>query len=330
MNKVIISDTPHIRSPRTTKGIMIDVCIALLPAVIMGCVFFGWKALMILGLSCVSCLVTEFVYALCLKKSVKTIIKEFDFTSLVTGLLLGMVFSSNVDWYVPILSGIFAIAVVKMLFGGTGKNIVNPAITGRIFAFIAFPATMISGWAQTTIPAINETVNTGATALTGLLANGSAGISNLDLFLGTGVQGCIGETCKIALIIGGVYLVCRKVIDWKWPLLYIITEGLMACILGKSMSMFLPSILSGGLILGAIFMATDYVTSPSNSLACYFYFIILGIITAILRNATGIEVVSFAILLMNLLVPLFNKHIKPRPFGSPKLFSKKAKKEDVK
>ncbi|NCA92731.1 RnfABCDGE type electron transport complex subunit D [bacterium] len=325
MQQVLVSDSPHVRSKRTTKHIMLDVIIALLPAAIIGCVYFGLKALMVLAISTATAVATEIIYSLLQKKDIKIIFKEFDFTSIVTGLLLGLTLSSTVPWYVPFLASIFAIAVVKMLFGGTGKNIVNPAIAGRVFAFIAFQGVMISGYVNANIAPINGTIQSGATALTALLNGGTEAVSlsSLDLFLGTGVAGCIGETSKLALLIGGIYLCIRRVISWQYPTIYIIVTGLMAVILSKfDFALFLPSILSGGLFLGAIFMATDYVTSPNNKKACYIYFVLLGIITAVLRKATHIEVVSFAILLMNLIVPLFNSHIRPRPFGAPSAFSK--------
>lgn len=328
MNKVYVSDSPHVRGARTTKGIMLDVCIALLPACIMGCVYFGFKALLVLALSCVGAVGSEIVYNLIARKNIKEILRNFDFTSLVSGMLLGMCLSSNVPWYVPIISSIFMIIVVKMLFGGTGKNIVNPAITGRVFAFIAFQSVMISGWAVPNVGAIlsgSVEVTSGATPLTVMLSDGvdKMGISSLDLLLGTGVTGCIGETCKLALIVGGIYLICRKVIGWQWPVIYIGVTGLMSVALnGFDFGYFLPSILSGGLFLGAIFMATDYVTSPFTDKGRYVYYIALGIVTALLRKYTRIECVSFAILLMNLFVPLINTHIRPRIFGAPTLLDK--------
>lgn len=336
MDQVIVSDSPHVRGKRTTRGIMLDVVIALLPAAIMGCVYFGWKALLTLALSVVSAVATEVAYCLCQKKSFKTIFREMDLTSVVSGLLLGMTLSSTVPWYVPILGSVFAIAVVKMLFGGTGKNIVNPAIAGRVFVFISFQSVMISGWAVPTIGALSGAeIVSGATPLTAFLAAGGSydamGVSYLDLFLGTGVTGCIGETCKLALLIGGVYLVVRKVVDWKWPVLYLVTTGLTSMILFKSAQAFLPTVLSGGLMLGAIFMATDYVTSPSTTAGNVIYFIALGIVTALLRRFTQIEIVSFAILLMNLFVPLINTYVRPRVFGAPsKLQSLKQKIADKK
>ena len=333
---VVMSDTPHIRSYRTTKNIMLDVVIALLPACLMGCIFFGWEALMVIAISCVSAIATEVVWKLCEKKSIITICKEFDFTSLITGLLIAMCMPSTVAWYVPMLSAIFAIAVVKMLFGGTGKNIVNPAIVGRIFAFMSF-TTMMSTF-DTTLT--NGTIVSGATELSTMLATSSTA-SDLELwqmFIGINLAGCLGETCKLALLIGGIYLVVRKVIDIRWPLIYIVSCGLMSALLYGDIAFFMPSILTGGLFLGAIFMATDYVTSPNNKYASYAYYLCLGLLTAGLRKATHMEVVSFAILIMNLLVPIFNKVLHPRPFGSEplykvcanffkKLFSKKNKEE---
>ena len=318
MEKVIVSDSPHIRGKRTTRGIMLDVTVALLPAAVMGCVFFGVSALITILISVAASVATEFVYCLCLKKKPLDIVRSFDFTSVVTGLLLAMCLPSHVKWYVPLISAIFSIAVVKMLFGGTGKNIVNPAITGRVFAFIAFQSMMVSGWVAPTISALDGSVTTGATQLTSILGGNGYSVSLLDMFLGTGMAGCIGETCKLALLIGGIYLVARKVIKWQFPVIYIVVEGFVAVCLAKfDFAQFLPSILSGGLFLGAIFMATDYVTSPNSTAGNYVYFLALGILTAVLRAATKIEVVSFAILLMNLLVPLINAYIRPRPFGAP-------------
>lgn len=317
MEKVIVSDSPHIRGKRTTRGIMLDVIIALLPATVMGCVYFGLDAFFTILISVAASVLTEFVYCLCLKKKPLDIIKSFDLTSVVTGLLLAMCLPSSVPWYVPLLSAVFSIAVVKMLFGGTGKNIVNPAITGRVFAFIAFQSVMVSGWVAPSIAALDGSVTTGATQLTSMLGGNGYSVSLLDMFLGTGMAGCIGETCKLALLIGGIYLVARKVIKWQYPVIYIVVEGFVAVCLAKfDFAQFMPSILSGGLFLGAIFMATDYVTSPNSAAGNYVYFVALGVLTAVLRAATKIEVVSFAILLMNLLVPLINAYIRPRPFGA--------------
>ena len=333
MDTVIINSTPHIRSPRTTKHIMLDVVIALLPACLMGCIYFGWNALLVLFLSTFSAVATEVVWKLCQKKNIKQILNEFDYTSCITGLLIGMCMSSTVKWYVPMLASIFAICIVKMLFGGTGKNIVNPAIVGRIFAFMSF-TTIMNDFSLTLT---NGTVLSGATTLVSLLNGEASSLQLWEMFLGVNMAGCIGETCKLALVVGGIYLVVRKVIDIRWPLIYIVVTGLISAALYKDMGMFMPSILTGGLFLGAIFMATDYVTSPNNKYACYAYYTVLGILTAILRKATGMEVVSLCILIMNLFVPIFNMIFKPRPFGSKPIkdvlkdfFAKFAKKKEVK
>ncbi|MCH5156409.1 MAG: RnfABCDGE type electron transport complex subunit D [Clostridiales bacterium] len=374
MAKYVYSSSPHVKSPATTRRIMIDVCIALLPACIAGCVLMGvanpaysklgWLSFMQLLICCVSSVAAEFVYLLCCKKSFMTILKEFDFTSLVTGLLIGMNLYPTTKWYVGILASVFAIVVVKMLFGGTGKNIVNPAIAGRIFAFIAFGAAFGGSMAfvnpangnavQIVSPVSGGKVTAGATPLQTLFnADYTSTLTNLDLFLGTGVAGCIGEVCKLALIAGGIYLVVRGVLNFRWPLVYIAATGIVAVLIvwiescfntsGQfvpalmgtkfvpALKAFLPSILSGGLILGAIFMATDYVTTPNTKLGNYIYFALLGILTAVLRKAVKGEAVSFAILLMNLLVPLFDMYIRRKPFGYVKpVKEKKVKKSEQK
>ncbi len=323
------SSSPHVKAPRTTREIMIQVCIALMPASIMGVIYFGLKALLLLSLSLFSAVLSEYIYLLIAGKKVKEIINQFDFTSCVTGLLIGLSIGSQTPWYVPILASVFAIIVVKMIFGGTGKNLVNPAVTGRIFAFMSFTSVMASGWIAPAIGSIIDATSlnptTGATVLTDIYSNGLLpSLSNLDLLLGTGVSGCIGETCKLALILGGIYLSILGIINIGYPIIYIAITGLFAAVLNDfNFSYLLPSILSGGLILGAIFMATDYTTTPNTTLGNVIYFAVLGLVTAGLRQATGIEVVSFAILLMNLFVPLIDKFVINKPFGYKK--QKKAK-----
>ncbi len=325
MEKLIISNTPHVRAASSTKRIMIDVLIALAPTSVMGIVYFGWRAAVIIVLSTLSAFLSEVVFRLIRKDGFKTILKEFDFTSLVTGLLLALNLGSQVKWYVPILGSVFAIIVVKMLFGGTGKNFVNPAIAGRVFLLISFAASMASGWLAPSISAIKPiSVDAGATVLGGVL-KGNFGASNLDLFLGTGISGSLGETCKAALILGGIYLCIRRVIDFKYPLIYIVVTGLTACLFAKDINAFLPSILSGGLILGAIFMATDYVTTPNTTLGNIIYFVALGLLTAVLRHLKGNEVISYCILLMNFFVPLIDRYIIPKPFGYKKQKESEAK-----
>lgn len=316
---LVYSPSPHIKNPRTTKQIMIDVCIALLPAAIMGIVYFGLKALLLIVLSVASAVLSEGVYLLCCGKTVKQIIKQFDFTSCVTGLLLGLTVGTNYPWYSVVLGAVFSVVVVKMLFGGTGKNLVNPAIAGRIFIFMSFQS-VVGKWLLPNISSLsNGSVETGATIIESLMNGNDVNLSNLDLLFGTGLPGCIGETCKIALIVGGIYLVIRKVINPLYPVIYVGVTGLFAVALkGFDFFFFLPSILSGGLIIGAIFMATDYTTTPNTKLGNIIYFIALGLVTAGLREATKMEVTSFAILLLNLIVPLIDKFIINKPFGYQK------------
>lgn len=312
-NKLLrYSPSPHVKRPVTTKWIMINVCIALLPACVSGIVFFGAKAALMLIVSCLSAVLSEFIYLLIINKKPREIIKQFDFTSLVTGLLLAMSLGINYPIYTVVLGSTFAIIVVKMIFGGTGKNVVNPAVTARIFVFISFQS--IAG--AYLIPKVFAPV-TSATVLVDILENGNiASTSILNLFLGTGVSGCIGETCKLALLLGAIYLAVLKIINIGLPLLTIVSCGLFSVALnGFNFQYFLPTILSGGLVLGAFFMATDYTTTPNTKLGNVVYFIALGLLIAGLRQATEMEVVSFAILLMNLLVPLFDKAFKPKPFG---------------
>ena len=241
-------------------------------------------------------------------------------SSTVTGLLIGLSIGTNYPWYTPIFGSLFAVIAVKMLFGGTGKNVVNPAVTGRIFIFISFQWA-VGAWLFPAIGAhlVFDDPTASATAVNAVikLSNGNiVEFSVLDMLLGTGLQGCIGETCKLALIAGGIYLAVRGVINIFYPAICIVCAGLTAVIIGGfNFALFLPAILSGGLVLGAIFMATDYTTTPNTLIGNIVYFIALGALISILRYATNMETVSFAILLMNLTVPLIDKFIIQKPFG---------------
>ncbi len=349
MNQTIISASPHIRSRVTTRRLMIDVIIALVPCCASAIVFFGWYSLAIMAIAVVTAVATEAVYSLVYRKAWKDfkgtmlqIVRDFDFTSVISGLILALVLPTayNVKgemillpWYIPFLGSIFAIALCKMLFGGTGRNLVNPADTARVFLFISFTA-MLTGCVGTCVinpifaPSADiSEVLSGATPLTAMLAGNKETLSALDLFLGTGVDGSMGETCKIAILVGFAYLAIRRVIKWYYPLIYILTAGVFAVMLeGFDFAYFLPSVLSGGLMFGAVFMATDYSTSPKSTLANVIYFVCLGLLNAGLRKATGIEVTSFCILLMNCLTPMIDRYIPRRPFGYVR--EKKAKKED--
>lgn len=332
IENLTVSPSPHVKKVHTTKWVMINVCVALLPACIMGVVYFGLLALAIIALSVASAVLSEIVFELICKKKLKDILRAFDFSSCVTGLLVAMTIGTNYPLYAPVLGSAFAIIVVKMLFGGTGKNIVNPAIAGRIFMFISFQA-VVGVWPAPAIGSLFGLPPTsGATELAGMLQNGTLpSLSNWDLLLGTGLAGSIGETCKLALLVGAIYLAVLRIIDLRFPTIFVVVTGFMTVALnGWRFELFLPSILSGGLIIGAFFMATDYVTTPNTKLANYIYFFLLGIITAILRDATKMEVISFAILLMNLTVPLFDKFIIQKPFGKQKAPKKEAVKNESK
>ena len=352
-NSVVISTPPHVKSKRTTRGIMIDVAIALLPSVVAGCVFFGWQALLIILMSVFACVATEFVYFFIINKGFSNKcadagkvcvrwLKQFDFTSVVTGLILALILPVTDKWYEVLyevlIGGVFSIALVKMLFGGTGKNLVNPAAAGRVFMFLSFAITTYSA---PLFGALNfeAGVFTGPTNLSWLLPSEGNPITKLpviDLFLGTGVAGCIGEPCKVAILVGFVYLAIRNVIKWWQPLLFIAVFGFTAVFLSGfdyanqgayiyDMELFLPHIFSGGVLFGAVFMFTDYVTSPKGVFGQIVYYVIAALLVAVLRYLTKIEVTSFVIILMNLFVPLIDKYVRRKPFGYKKETGKEGK-----
>lgn len=349
-NSVVISTPPHVKSKRTTRGIMADVCIALVPCAIAGIVYFGWQAAVLELVAVLSCVASEFVYFFIANKGfskkcagAKSVcvrwVKQFDLTSVVTGLILAMIVPSTTKWYMILIGSIFAIAVVKMLFGGTGKNLVNPAAAGRVFMALSF--TVVTTYVAPRFSALEFTsgVFTDATNLKWLFpetGNPATKIDVLDLFLGTGVAGCIGETCKLAILVGYVYLVIRNVIKWWQPLLFIAVFGFAAVFFSGfafiatggyifDMELFLPHLFSGGVLFGAVFMFPDYCTSPKGVYGQIVYYVVAALLVAALRYFKSMEVTSFVILLMNLVVPLIDKYVIARPFGYVK--QKKTKKE---
>lgn len=344
-NTIVISTPPHVKSPRTTKKIMLDVVIALVPCAVAGIVFFGVNAFVLILTSVLGAVATEFVYYFIANggfsekcknagKVCKRWWKQFDYTSVVTGMILALILSSATQWYEALIGSIFAIAVVKMLFGGTGKNLVNPAAAGRVFMFISFSTAMTTYLAANFEPiSLDSQLFTSATHLSGFLLGGNpAGeIALIDLFVGTGVAGCIGETCKIAILIGFVYLVVRRVIKWWQPVLYVVLSSFLSVCLAATSGSFdialFPSyMLSGGLLFGAVFMAPDYVTSPKGIYGQIVYYVALAVLTSLLRFYCKIEVVSFVILLMNLVVPLIDTYIVRKPFGYKKVKKQKGDK----
>lgn len=303
-SKLHISVSPHIRAKRSTRDIMLDVIIALLPATIAGVIFFGIPALTLIIACVASAVLSEAVFYLVLKRELPI----GDLSAVVTGLLLALNLSANIPVWQAIIGSVFAIIIVKCFFGGIGCNVVNPAITGRVFMLIAF-GTM----AKSAFP-----LDSVATA-TPLVELGSGNVPNLlDLFIGK-VGGCIGETSVAALLIGFVYLLVRRVISWHIPVVYIATVFLFTFAVKGDLTVALAYILSGGLFIGAIFMATDYVTSPSTSWGKVVFGLGAGVITVLIRLWGNYpEGVSFAILLMNILNPFIEKWTRRKVFGGQK------------
>ncbi len=326
-----VSASPHVRSGVTTAQIMRDVAIALMPASIFGVYQFGFQAFLILLVSVTSCVVAEFLY----EKFMKVPEHPYECSALVTGLLLGMNIPANAPVWMPVIGGAFAIIVVKMLYGGLGQNFMNPALAARCFLSICFLGHMTSFGVEAfaTSKASNEALylfNYGAAGLDGItgatplavIKEGKEAIpSILDMFFGyTG--GVIGETSAMMLLIGAIYLVYRKVISLRIPLTYIGSLAIFVSIYsalskqGFDINYVLAHILGGGLILGAFFMATDYVTSPITPIGQIVFGVCLGCLTAIFRLwGKTAEGVSYAIIFCNLLVPLIEKITLPRAFG---------------
>ena len=302
-SKLHVSASPHIHSARTTQSVMLDVVIALLPAAIAGVILFGLSALAVLVCCVAVSVLSEFVFNLILKKE-QTV---GDLSAVVTGLLLALNLPANVPLWQAGVGSVFAIIVVKCLFGGLGHNLVNPAITARVSMLVAF-----GSMAQAAFPL--DAV-AGATPLVELAAGNSPSLT--DLFLGK-TGGAIGETCTLALLIGGIYLLCRRVIRWHLPVAFIGTVFLFTlALVGFDFTAALAWTLSGGLFIGAIFMATDYVTSPATPLGMFVFGVLAGVLTVVIRFFGNYpEGVSFAILLMNIMTPFIDKWTARKPFGT--------------
>jgi electron transport complex protein RnfD len=315
MSRFIVSSSPHIRTQDTTPRIMLDVLIALLPTSIAGCIIFGWRALLVLAVCVASSVLSEYVFNIVTKKE-QTV---GDLSAVVTGLLLGLNLHAQAPIWQCVIGSVFAIVVVKCLFGGLGANFANPAITGRIFMLICF-AGKIGGGAN-----IASAVKNGAELVTsatplGTLNQGSVeGIpSLLDMFLGRNA-GAIGEVSAIALLIGFIYLVVRRVIHFETPLVFIGTVFVGALIITGSPVVALYHVLAGGVLLGAIFMATDYVTTPITRSGKMLFCVGAGLITVLIRfYGSYPEGVSFSILLMNILSPYIEKWTAPHALGGKK------------
>jgi len=316
---ITISATPHIRSGESIQTIMRDVIIALLPATVMGIVYFGIPAVTLIAISIATAVISEALY----QKATKQKVTITDLSAVVTGLLLAMNLPASAPWWVPVVGSAFAIVVAKQLFGGLGQNFVNPALAGRAFLMASYPSIMADFAA--TVPA--DAVST-ATPLALLKAGNVAELPSLmDALIGN-IGGTLGETCAIALIIGGIYLIWRGVISWRMPVTYIAVVFVLSAILGRGgIRMPLYELFVGGLMLGAFFMATDYATSPLTPNGQFIYAAGCGLLTVLIRTFGGYpEGVSYSILIMNLCVPLIERYTKPTIFGALPKEKKEAKK----
>lgn len=311
MDKLILSVSPHLRNKTNTTIIMLDVVIALLPALVMSAVVFGLRALILVAVCVASCVLAEFLFGLLVKKPCTI----GDLSAVVTGILLAFNLPVGLPIWQAVIGSVVAIIVVKQLFGGLGMNFANPAIVGRIVMFLAFSGTM----SNYQIPdATGELV---ATA-TPLVATGNDVPTLFNLFIGNN-NGCIGETCAAALIAGGIYLMIRKVITFHIPVVFIGTVFVLSLLVvpegQTALNYALYQILSGGLMLGAIFMATDYVTSPYTKWGKVIFAVGCGLITFAIRQFGSYpEGVSFSILFMNILTPYINNWTATKPLGGAK------------
>lgn len=310
-NLINVSSSPHIRSGVTTRRLMMDVIIALVPASAAGIYFFGLRAAILIAVTVASCVVFEYLTRKALKRS-NTI---SDLSAVVTGLLLALNLPPELPLWMAIIGSLFAIVIVKQLFGGIGQNFLNPALAARAFLLISY-GTKMTTWTQPSMNTVVDAVSF-ATPL-GALKEGGQLPELIDMFIGR-TGGSMGETSALALIIGGVYLLARGVITWHIPVIYIGSAGLFAWILGPE-GIFtgdpLFNILAGGLMIGAIYMATDYTTSPMTVKGMVIYAAGCGILTILFRRYTNMpEGVSYAILLMNVAVPIIDRYTKPGRFG---------------
>ena len=305
MENLILSPAPHIHTKDSSRRIMLDVIIALLPAAVASVVIFGVKALPVLAACVIGAVVSEFLFNLVTGRK-QTV---GDLSAVVTGLLLALNLSINVPVWQCVIGAAFAVVIVKCLFGGLGHNFANPAITARVFMLIAFSA--VAGGAQ---PAGVELVSS-ATPLE-VLGNGGSDLPSLwEMFIGLR-GGAIGETCVAALLLGYVYLVCRKVIKWYVPAAFVGSVFVLYFVTTGSAVTALYEIMAGGLFLGAIFMATDYQTSPINNKGKAFFALGCGILTFVIREYCAYpEGVSLSILVMNILAPMIEKWTAATPLG---------------
>ncbi len=296
-----VTSSPHLKHPDTTAGIMLDVIIALLPTTVFGCILFGWRAVLVLVTCVATAVLGEYLWNLILKKP-NTI---GDLSAIVTGLILGLNLPSHTPLWIAAIGSVVAIVVVKQMFGGLGFNFANPAMAARIVLMVSFPSQLTFY----TEP-VSDTI-TSATPLSFVsAAEGAPTLKNIFFGLHSG---CIGETSAFLLIIGGLYLVIRGVIHPVTPVCFVGTVALLSLIAGDNVSV---AVFGGGLMLGSIFMATDYTTSPTTPLGKTVFGVGCGVLTFVIRKFAALpEGVSYSILLMNILVPYINSFTLSKPFG---------------
>ncbi len=316
-NKLIVAPAPHVQSSQSTPRIMRDVVIALVPALLVSTVVFGWSVLFVTALSVLSCVGFEYLIQRFMVGGKPTV---GNWSAVVTGVLLAFNLPASIPWWIVVMGAFVAIAIAKMTFGGLGKNPFNPALVGRVFLLIAYPVQM------TTFPEVEGLdALSGATPLAAVKQGAlSAGSLNMqDLLLGN-MPGSLGEVAALALLAGFVYLLWRKVITWHIPVTILCTMAIFAFAVawsrgaeGSAMWQFpLFHILAGGAVLGAVFMATDYSTSPMTVRGSVIFAVGIGLITMCIRLWGAYpEGMSFAVLIMNSTVPLINKYVKPKRFG---------------
>lgn len=321
MRKLTVSASPHVRSSDTVTGIMLDVIIALTPSLIASVVLFGFRSLLVTAVCVASCVLFEFLA----RKIMKRDTTIGDLSAVVTGMLLAFNLPVSIPLWMCVVGCFFAIVVVKQFFGGIGQNFVNPAIGGRIVMLVSFSSAM-TNWTEPLVWRQGIDAETTATPLSILKSTTDASPlpSLLEMFLGIR-GGCIGEVCALALIIGGIYLIARRVIKPTIPLCFIGTVAVIMLIAGKGdFEFMLYEILSGGLLLGAIFMATDYATSPVTTKGKILFGIGCGLITSVIRLFANLpEGVSYSIILMNILTPHIEALTTPKPFGTVREKKKK-------
>lgn len=311
-NFLNVSNSPHIKNKTKTQNIMLDVIIAMAPIVVASTIIFGIRSLLVTLTAVVSCVLFEHVFCLIIKKDTTI----YDLSAVVTGMLLAFNLPATIPLWMVVIGSFFAIVIAKQLFGGIGQNFVNPALFARVVMLASFASAMTTWPSPANIKVISS-----ATPLALIAKGDMASLVRLpdvmDMFLGERA-GCLGETCILTIIIGFIYLVVRKVISPIIPVTFIATTAILSLVMYPDINVLI-SIMSGGIFLGAVFMATDYTTSPISTLGKIIFGVGCGVITMIIRRfASSVEGVSYAILFMNLLVPYIDKLTRPIPFGVKK------------